>query len=73
MKTGFIGRKSIEIFLDRIEGIDVTQSATGRVLGFGTVIVGGIGGTKNSFVYIPKPIQFRSNVQQQINTDKVKD
>jgi uncharacterized membrane protein YdbT with pleckstrin-like domain len=66
IKVGFIGRKSLEIFLNRIEGIDVNQSVTGRIFGFGTVTIGGIGGTKNSFVYIPKPLTFRNNVQQQM-------
>jgi uncharacterized membrane protein YdbT with pleckstrin-like domain len=66
MKIGFIRRKSLEIFLDRIEGIYVEQSMVGRILGFGTVFVGGIGGTKNPFFYIPHPIEFRNKVQQQM-------
>jgi len=66
MKTGFIHRRSLELFLDRIEGIYVEQSIVGRIFGFGTVIVGGIGGTKDSFFYIPNPIEFRNKMQQQI-------
>lgn len=66
MKIGFIRRKSLEIFLERIEGIYVEQSIIGRAFNFGTVFVGGIGGTKNPFFYIPNPIEFRSNVQQQM-------
>lgn len=66
MKVGFIRRRSLEIFLERIEGIFVDQSIIGRILGFGTVVVSGIGGTKNPFFYIPDPIKFRNNVQQQM-------
>ncbi|EKE00565.1 MAG: putative membrane-associated protein [uncultured bacterium] len=66
IKLGFIRRQSLEIFLERIEGIYVDQGIVGRMLNFGTLIVGGIGGTKNPFFYIPDPIKFRSNVQQQI-------
>jgi len=66
MKIGFIRRKSLEIFLDRIEGIYVDQGIFGRILGFGTVSVGGIGGTKDPFFYIPDPIKFRNAVQHQI-------
>lgn len=65
MKIGFIRRKSLEIFLERIEGIYIEQSIVGRALNFGTVFVGGVGGTKNPFFYIPNPIEFRNKVQQQ--------
>ncbi|CAL7963386.1 putative membrane-associated protein [Gammaproteobacteria bacterium] len=66
MKVGFIRRRSLELFIDRIEGVYVEQSIIGRILGFGTVIVGGIGGTKDTFFYIPNPIEFRNKMQQQI-------
>lgn len=71
IKVGFIRRKSLEIFLDRIEGIYVDQSITGRILGYGTVIVNGIGGTQDPFFYIPRPIIFRNKIQQQIQTKKM--
>jgi uncharacterized membrane protein YdbT with pleckstrin-like domain len=64
MKVGFIRRKSIEIFLERLEGVSVEQSIVGRILNYGTVIVGGIGGTQNPFLYIPNPIGFRNTVLQ---------
>jgi uncharacterized membrane protein YdbT with pleckstrin-like domain len=66
MKIGLFRRRSLELFLDRIEGIYVEQNLTGQILGFGTVLIGGIGGTKDPFRYIPKPIEFRNKVQQQI-------
>ncbi len=66
VKTGFIRRRSLEIFLDRIEGVYVEQSVVGRILNFGTVIIVGIGGTKNPFNYIPDPLQFRSKLQEQL-------
>ena len=62
MKVGFIRRKSLELFLERLEGIYVEQSIIGRVLNYGTVVVGGIGGTQNPFFYIPNPIEFRNSV-----------
>ena len=66
MKVGFISSRSLELFLDRIEGVYVEQSVAGRIFGFGTVLVGGIGGTKDPFFYIPNPFEFRNKVQQQI-------
>ena len=64
MKVGFIRRKSLEIFLDRVEGVYIEQGVLGRILNFGTVIIAGVGGTKNPFFFIPDPLKFRSNVQQ---------
>lgn len=66
MKTGFIRRTSLEIFLDRVEGIYIDQSITGRILNFGTLIIAGIGGTKNPFFYIPDPLKFRSCIQERL-------
>lgn len=68
VKVGFIRRRSLEIFLERIEGIYIEQSIIGRILNFGTVFVGGIGGTKTPFYFIPNPIEFRSHIQQQIQS-----
>ena len=70
VKIGFIRRKSLEIFLDRIEGIYIDQNIMGRIFGYGTVIVNGIGGTQDPFFYIPRPILFRNKVQQQIQIRK---
>jgi uncharacterized membrane protein YdbT with pleckstrin-like domain len=68
MKTGFIRRDSLELFLEKIEAIHVDQSIPGRILDYGSIIVIGTGGTKDPFFYIPSPIQFRKIVQQQIDT-----
>lgn len=67
MKVGFIRRFSLEIFLERIESINVRQGVVGRILGFGTISVIGTGGTRDYFRYIPDPLDFRQRVQRQIN------
>lgn len=72
MKTGFISRQSLETFLERIEGIFVEQSILGRILGYGSVTVGGVGGTQNKFNYIENPIEFRNNVQLHIDAKNIK-
>jgi len=66
VKIGFIRRQSLEIFLNRVEGVYIDQSILGRIFNYGTVIVAGIGGTKNPFSYIPKPLKFRGNIQKQM-------
>lgn len=66
VKVGLLSRNSYELLLNRIEGIEVEQSILGRLLGFGTIIVRGTGGSKEIFYKIENPIQFRRKVQEQI-------
>jgi uncharacterized membrane protein YdbT with pleckstrin-like domain len=66
VKTGFIRRNSLELFLERIEGAAVKQSVIDRIGNFGTVVINGIGGTNNSFPYMPDPLRFRSRLQEQL-------
>ena len=66
-KTGIADRRSIEILLSRIESVVVDESAMGRILGYGTVIVRGTGGTPEVFEKIYHPLEFREQVQRQIS------
>ena len=67
-KAGFIRRQVFEVFLNKIEGIYIDQGIFGRMLNFGTLIIIGIGGTKNFFYFIKQPLRFRENVQKQISS-----
>lgn len=66
VKVGFVGRKSLEILLSKVEGIQVNQGALGSILNYGSIIVSGTGGTKNPFHKIAEPLEFRKKVQEQI-------
>jgi uncharacterized membrane protein YdbT with pleckstrin-like domain len=66
VKVGVAARRTIELLLSRVESIGVEESVTGRILGYGTVIVRGTGGTPESFDKIAHPLEFRTQVQQQI-------
>lgn len=59
MKTGLFSRKIFEMTTAHIESINVDQSILGRIFGYGTVIIVGSGGTKESFPDISHPIKFR--------------
>jgi uncharacterized membrane protein YdbT with pleckstrin-like domain len=65
VKTGFIRRLSLEIFLNRVEGIQVFQTVAGRVFNYGTIVIVGTGGSRDAFAYIPNPLLFRRVVQEQ--------
>ena len=66
VKVGFIRRNSIEVLLNKVEGIQVNQGILGRILGFGSIIVSGTGGTKDPFHKIDTPLEFRKKAQEQI-------
>ncbi len=66
IKTGFFSRKTIEIFLSKIESVVVDETFLGKSLGFGTVTVRGTGGTPERFDRIGSPLEFRRQVQAQI-------
>jgi len=68
VKTGLASRRTVELLLSRIESVVVEEPALGRVLGYGTVIIRGTGGTPETFEKIYHPLQFREQVQSQISS-----
>ncbi len=66
IKTGMTSRRTLDLMLSRVESIGVEESAAGRMLGYGSVIVRGTGGTPEPFLMIAHPQEFRRAVQQQI-------
>jgi uncharacterized membrane protein YdbT with pleckstrin-like domain len=66
VKVGLAARRTIELLLSRVESIGVEETVMGRMLGYGTVIVHGTGGTPEVFNRIAHPLEFRTQVQQQI-------
>jgi uncharacterized membrane protein YdbT with pleckstrin-like domain len=63
IKVGLIRRHSLELLLSKVEGIGVDQGVLGRILGYGTITVSGVGGTKEAFAMISSPLEFRRQVQ----------
>lgn len=66
IKTGLISRKTIEVTLSKVESVGVDESAFGRMLGYGDVIVRGTGGTSESFTRIANPEELSRQVQGQL-------
>ena len=63
--AGFFWRRSLEILLQKVESIRVEQGILGRILGYGTIIITGTGGTQEVFDNIAAPLKFRGMVQGQ--------
>jgi uncharacterized membrane protein YdbT with pleckstrin-like domain len=68
IKQGVFGRRTLEILLQKIESIAVEESMGGRILGFGTVIVRGTGGTPEPFKKMAHPLEFRRHVEEQVES-----
>jgi len=65
IKTGLASRRTLDLMLSRVESIAVEETFLGRILGYGSVIVRGTGGTPEAFFLIAHPQEFRRAVQEQ--------
>jgi uncharacterized membrane protein YdbT with pleckstrin-like domain len=64
IKTGLIGRRTVETQLSKVEGVGVDQSIAGRLFHYGNITVKGTGGTSKPFAMIADPMRFRKAVQE---------
>lgn len=66
IKKGLVSRTTIEMLLNKVESIEVSETGLGRMLGYGTIVVIGTGGTPEPFHKVAHTLEFRNRVQQQI-------
>lgn len=59
-KSGLLARHTLEMNRSKVESVDVDQSLLGRLLGFGTIVVRGTGGSLEPIRLIRDPLHFRS-------------
>ena len=65
IKVGLVRRDTLELLLTKVESIGVDQTVMGRVIGYGSIVVVGTGGTREPFKDIARPLDFRKQVQAQ--------
>lgn len=61
-KTGIFQRHTVEMNLSKVETVGVNQSILGRLLGYGTVLVRGTGGSFEPIPFIGEPLAFRNHI-----------
>lgn len=61
-KTGLITRRTIEMNMDKIESVDVTQDIFGRLLNYGTVLIRGTGASLEPLSTIATPLALRNAI-----------
>lgn len=65
-KIGLLTRKTLELMLIKVESVGVEQGVFARMLDYGTLVVRGTGGTFEPFHKVAHPLEFRRQVQQQV-------
>jgi uncharacterized membrane protein YdbT with pleckstrin-like domain len=66
-KTGVVQRRTAEMFLSKIESVGADQTVLGRLLGYGSIVLRGTGGSTEPFHKIDNPLEFRRQIQEQIS------
>jgi len=61
-KTGFISRKTTEMHMDKVEGVDVEQSILARILDYGDVVVRGAGIGIEPIRTVSAPLELRNHI-----------
>jgi uncharacterized membrane protein YdbT with pleckstrin-like domain len=58
---GFIRRIAFELKIDQVESVSIYQGIIGRVFGFGTIKVCGVGASKAIVHFVENPFEFRQH------------
>ena len=67
VKNGIIMRASYELRLDKLESIQVYQGILGRLLGYGNILVHGIGASRRLVMRLEQPLEFRQHIFAELN------
>jgi uncharacterized membrane protein YdbT with pleckstrin-like domain len=69
IRTGLLVRQTLDLPLSKMESIDIRQSIIGSLLGFGTIIITGTGGSVNIIDQISHPLTCRRHIEQMMHND----
>ncbi len=61
-KVGWIARKTEEIHLSRIEEVNISQTLMGRILGYGSAVITGTGGSRILVRRIARPSKLQTSL-----------
>ncbi len=65
--SGWLTRHTFELPLSRFESIRIEQSLVARLFGFGSVLLIGMGGGRQSFAPMARPLHFRRAAESAMN------
>jgi uncharacterized membrane protein YdbT with pleckstrin-like domain len=61
-KSGILKQHSLEMLIQKVESVAVSQSLGGRIFNFGSLTVIGTGGTRETFKPISNPMELRKRI-----------
>jgi uncharacterized membrane protein YdbT with pleckstrin-like domain len=67
IKVGIVSVSSLEIYLKKIESTGIEQGFLGGLLNYGDILIRGTGGTDEILANIARPMQFRAELQKQLD------
>jgi uncharacterized membrane protein YdbT with pleckstrin-like domain len=70
VKSGLIQRNTTEMFLEKVESIQVDQGIFGRILDFGSITISGTGGDKSPVNNVSHPIEFRKAFMTAVDANR---
>lgn len=71
-RTGLIWKRTVDISYPRIESVNIEQSILGGMLGYGTLIINGIGGNASAVSDIRQPQNIRMKALEMIDAEQKK-
>jgi len=61
-KTGLVSRRTVEMNMDKVESVDVSQDIFGRMLNYGTVLIRGTGASLEPLSTVATPLALRNAI-----------
>jgi uncharacterized membrane protein YdbT with pleckstrin-like domain len=71
LKKGILRSVTVEVLLSKVEGIIVNEPILGKMLGYGTIVIRGTGGTNEPFANVAQPLEFKRRVQTIIDSNSM--
>jgi len=69
-KSGLIQRNTTEMFLEKVESIQVDQGILGRIFDFGSITISGTGGDKSPVNSVSQPLEFRKAFMTAVDANR---
>lgn len=63
-KFGFIRRETVELNINKVESMQVTQGVLGRIFNFGSLVISGAGNPQAPIPGISHPMTFRKSFME---------
>ena len=64
LRTGFWVRQTMDIPMSKIESIDIRRSLLGSLLQYGTLVITGTGGSRQTIDFLNQPLTCRRYIEQ---------